>query len=76
MLAIVFGAVDPIFRTPAPIWNPLHWQRRAVRPTCSTTSSAANAIFGPALLRTVVYVVLASVLCLAIAFPVAYYVAG
>ena len=25
VLAIVFGGVDPIFRTPVPVWNPLHW---------------------------------------------------
>ena len=31
-------------------------------------------MFGPALIRTVVYVLTASVLCLLIAFPVAYYV--
>ena len=23
VLAIVFGQVDPIFRTPIPVWNPL-----------------------------------------------------
>ena len=25
VLAIVFGQVDPIFRTPIPVWNPLEW---------------------------------------------------
>ena len=25
VLAIVFGRVDPIFRTPLPVWNPLQW---------------------------------------------------
>ena len=25
VLAIVFGQVDPIFRTPVPVWNPLQW---------------------------------------------------
>ena len=25
VLAIVFGGVDPIFRTPVPVWNPLQW---------------------------------------------------
>ncbi|HEU4998458.1 MAG TPA: hypothetical protein VFT68_05890, partial [Lapillicoccus sp.] len=25
VLAIVFGGVDPIFRTPVPVWNPLAW---------------------------------------------------
>ena len=34
-----------------------------------------DGFFGPALLRTAVYVLLASVLCLLIAYPVAYYTA-
>ena len=34
-----------------------------------------DGFFGPALLRTAVYVLTASVLCLVIAFPIAYYVA-
>ena len=25
VLAIVFGQVDPMFRTPVPVWNPVHW---------------------------------------------------
>ena len=25
VLCIVFGQVDPIFRTPVPVWNPLEW---------------------------------------------------
>ena len=25
VLAIVFGGVDPIFRTPVPVWNPVEW---------------------------------------------------
>ena len=25
VLCIVFGQVDPIFRTPIPVWNPLQW---------------------------------------------------
>ena len=25
VLCIVFGQVDPLFRTPVPVWNPLQW---------------------------------------------------
>ena len=25
VLAIVFGRLDPLFRTPIPVWNPLDW---------------------------------------------------
>jgi ABC-type spermidine/putrescine transport system permease subunit I len=74
VLAIVFGSVDPTFRTPAPIWNPLHWRAGQLTYVLDRIVGK-DAIFGPALLRTVVYVLSASALCLAIAFPVAYYVA-
>jgi spermidine/putrescine transport system permease protein len=74
VLAIVFGGLDPVFRSPAPIWNPLHW--RAGQLTYVLDRIVGHdGVFGPALLRTLVYVGLATVLCVAIAFPVAYYVA-
>jgi spermidine/putrescine transport system permease protein len=74
VLAIVFGAVDPLFRTPVPVWNPLDWSGTQFRYVLEHIVGD-NGIFGPALLRTLIYVVLASALCVAIAFPVAYYVA-
>jgi spermidine/putrescine transport system permease protein len=74
VLAIVFGTVDPTFRTPAPIWNPLHWQADQLTYVLDRIVGS-NAVFGPALLRTLVYVLVASALCLTIAFPVAYFVA-
>jgi spermidine/putrescine transport system permease protein len=74
VLAIVFGAVDPLFRTPVPVWNPLDWSGTQFRYVLEHIVGE-NGIFGPALLRTLVYVLLASALCVAIAFPVAYYVA-
>ena len=74
VLAIVFGQIDPIFRTPIPVWNPLQWD--AAQFTYVLTHIVGpQGVFGPALLRTAVFVVMASVLCLLIAFPVAYYVA-
>jgi spermidine/putrescine transport system permease protein len=74
VLAIVFGAVDPLFRTPVPVWNPLDWSATQFRYVLEHIVGD-NGIFGPALLRTLIYVLLASALCVAIAFPVAYYVA-
>jgi ABC-type spermidine/putrescine transport system permease subunit I len=74
VLAVVFGGVDPVFRTVIPVWNPLLWS--SDQPTYVLTHIVgADGIFGPALLRTAVYVLSASVLCLVIAFPIAYYVA-
>jgi ABC-type spermidine/putrescine transport system permease subunit I len=74
VFAIVFGQVDPVFRTPLPVWNPVQWNtvqftdvfRHIVGP---------EGFFGPALLRTAIFVASASVICLLIAYPVAYYTA-
>jgi ABC-type spermidine/putrescine transport system permease subunit I len=74
VLAIVFGQVDPVFRTPVPVWNPLDWDSSQFSYVLDHIFGA-DGIFGPALVRTAVYVGFASVLCVSIAFPVAYYVA-
>lgn len=74
VLCIVFGTVDPIFRTAVPIWNPLQWNPSEFTYVL-THIAGPNGVYGPALVRTAVFVVTASVLCLIIAFPVAYYVA-
>lgn len=74
VLCIVFGQVDPLFRTPVPVWNPLEWDPTQFTYVL-THIVGADGVFGPAILRTIVYVLVASSLCLLIAFPVAYYVA-
>jgi len=74
VLAIVFGGVDPIFRTPVPVWNPVDWNTAQFSDVFRHIVGD-DGYFGPALLRTAVYVLSASALCLLIAYPVAYYVA-
>ena len=74
VLAIVFGRIDPIFRTAIPVWNPLQWDPSQFTYVLSRIVGPQG-VFGPALLRTAIYVVSAGLLCLVIAFPVAYYVA-
>ena len=74
VLAIVFGGVDPIFRTPIPVWSPLAWNSAQFLDVFDHIFGA-DGYFGPALLRTAVYVLLASSLCLLVAYPVAYYTA-
>ena len=74
VLAIVFGGIDPIFRTPVPVWNPLAWNTAQFTEVFSHVVGA-DGYFGPALLRTAVYVLTASTLCLLIAYPVAFYAA-
>ena len=74
VLAIVFGGVDPIFRTPVPVWNPVEWNTAQFSDVFRHIFGD-DGYFGPALVRTAVYVLSASALCLLIAYPVAYYVA-
>ena len=74
VLAIVFGQTDPIFRTPIPVWNPLQWNSAQLQ-YVFTHLSGENGFYGPAIVRTIVYVGLASILCLLMAYPVAYFTA-
>ena len=74
VLAILFGGVDPILRQPVPVWNPLQWDFSQFRFVLDHIFGPGG-FFRPALLRTVAYVGIASLLCLVIAYPVAYFTA-
>ena len=74
VLCVAFGTVDPIFRSPVPIWNPLEWQFTQVAVVWDRLVGPDN-FYLPAVLRTLLYVVVAVFACLLIAFPVAYFTA-
>jgi len=74
VLCVSFGTVDPIFRSPVPIWNPLEWQFTQVQVVWDRLFGPDN-FYLPAVLRTLLYVVIAVGACLLIAFPVAYFTA-
>jgi spermidine/putrescine transport system permease protein len=74
VLSVAFGTIDPIFRNPVPIWNPIQWYPGTFRDVFHQIFGA-HAFLGPAFIRTFTYVGAASALCLFIAYPVAYYVA-
>jgi ABC-type spermidine/putrescine transport system permease subunit I len=74
VLAILFGGIDPILRQPVPVWNPADWDFSQFRYVWDHVAGSSP-FFRPALIRTVVYVALASGLCLLIAYPVAYFTA-
>jgi ABC-type spermidine/putrescine transport system permease subunit I len=74
VMAILFGQIDPILRRPVPVWNPIQWNVIQFKYVMQHIVGSEG-YFGPALLRTAVYVFFASVLCLLIAYPVAYYTA-
>jgi spermidine/putrescine transport system permease protein len=73
IFAIAMGTRDPIFFAPVPVWNPLEWQTETFRGVVANVFGG-----GPlqtVLLRTTMYVAIASVLSLLIGYPVAYYIA-
>jgi ABC-type spermidine/putrescine transport system permease subunit I len=73
ILSVAFGTVDPIFGSAEPVWNPLHWDAGAMRFVLNQ-AFLRGGIYQPALLRTVLYVGSALALCLAIGYPVAYFI--
>jgi ABC-type spermidine/putrescine transport system permease subunit I len=71
ILAMAMGRLDPVFTTNVPVWNPLDWDP-------SVFGEVLGQLFGGHLgqvfLRTVAFVAIASIICLLIGYPVAYYV--
>jgi spermidine/putrescine transport system permease protein len=73
VLAIAFGAVDPLFRTPVPVWNPVQWNPFQFQLLVERVFGRGG-FLGPSFLRTFAFVAAASAICLLLAYPVAYYV--
>jgi ABC-type spermidine/putrescine transport system permease subunit I len=73
ILAIAGGQLD-IFGNPVAVWNPLNWSGTNFTAAWHDLVGA-SAFVGPILLRTLVYVALASLISLLIAYPAAYFVA-
>ena len=74
VLAIAMGKLDRLFESPVAVWNPFEWSSSNVinvaRDIVGSTSFA-----GPIVVRTIVYVAIAALLCLLIGYPAAYFVA-
>jgi spermidine/putrescine transport system permease protein len=74
VLAIAMGKLDQLFESPVAVWNPFAWSsENVINVSRDLVGSAAFA--GPIAVRTVVYVAIASLLCLLIGYPAAYFVA-
>src|SRR5438128_11318802 len=71
IVSIAFGTVDPVFQSPLPVYEPWFWTKRYLLDEWRFAVKE----FRPVELRTLVYVILASAICLVIAYAVAYYVA-
>ena len=74
IMAIAFGGLDPVFLTPEPRYNPLDWQFDSFTGVF-TQLFARESIYQQAFLRTLAYVALATIGCLLIGYPVAYFMA-
>ena len=74
VLAIAMGQLNRLFASPIAVWNPLNWSSsnviNAFHDLVGSTSFA-----GPIVIRTIIYVAIASLLCLVIGYPAAYFVA-
>jgi len=74
ILAIAAGHLNPVFGYPVAAWNPLHWNSANVAAAWRDVAGS-SAFVGPIIVRTLVYVAVAAVLCLLIGYPAAYFVA-
>jgi spermidine/putrescine transport system permease protein len=66
------GKIDALLQ-PVPIWNPLDWNVGFVKEAFS--SVVPGGTYWPATRNTIVYVAATIILCFAIGYPVAYYIA-
>ena len=73
VFAIAFGTVD-LFQNPLPVYQPWYWSFATFNQTF-TRFFGSNAFYRPALIRTLIYVPVASLICLVIGYTIAYYVA-
>jgi spermidine/putrescine transport system permease protein len=63
-----------LFGVPVAAWNPLHWSSANYSAAWHDVTGASSFV-GPIILRTILYVALASLISLLIAYPAAYFVA-
>jgi ABC-type spermidine/putrescine transport system permease subunit I len=74
VLAIAMGQLNRLFESPVPVWNPLNWSSSNVINVAHDIVGSTS-FAGPIVIRTIVYVAIASLLSLVIAYPAAYFVA-
>src|SRR6202034_344755 len=74
VLSIAMGKLDQLIEAPVAVWNPLQWSSSGVIDVWRDIFGSSS-FAGPILLRTIVYTAIASLLCLLIGYPAAYFVA-
>jgi spermidine/putrescine transport system permease protein len=73
VVGVAFGGIDPILQTPIPAWNPLNWNIGWMSQVLHDL--APGGVYWEAEKRTFTYVALSLGLCIAVGYPVAYYIA-
>jgi ABC-type spermidine/putrescine transport system permease subunit I len=73
VLAIGEGKLNRVFESPVAVYNPLHWSSANLSDVWRDLFGA-DSFAGPIVVRTLLYVAAASVLCLLIGYPTAYFV--
>ncbi|MGO9503403.1 MAG: ABC transporter permease [Streptosporangiaceae bacterium] len=73
VLAIGEGQLNPLYEQPIAIYNPLKWSSANLSNVWHDLFGAAS-FAGPIAIRTIIYVFVASLLCLLIGYPAAYFV--
>ena len=73
VLSIGEGKLNKLFASPVAVYNPLHWSSANLVNVWHDIFGA-DSFAGPIVLRTIVYVAIASALCLIIGYPAAYFV--
>jgi putrescine transport system permease protein len=71
ILSVAMGRLHPIFITAEPVWNPIQWNPDVFG---EVFSDIFGGQLGEIFARTIVFVAIASILCLLVGYPVAYYV--
>jgi len=74
VIAVIFGSIDPILRQPVPAWNPTTWNPAILSFTLSNILHS-DGLYEAAFVHTFVFVGAATVLCLVIGYPMAYFLA-
>ncbi|MBV9793167.1 MAG: ABC transporter permease, partial [Actinobacteria bacterium] len=74
VLAIGMGQLNRLYETPIAVWNPFGWSLANVIDVAKDIAGSTS-FAGPIIVRTIIYVAVASLLCLVIGYPAAYFVA-
>jgi ABC-type spermidine/putrescine transport system permease subunit I len=74
VLSLAFGTVDPLFRLPLPVYQPWWWSFETFQATLERFY-AGDRIYLDPLVRTLLYVGTATLICLVLGYAIAYYTA-